>query len=107
MLGKWFDSTEVDAFAERIVAELRQSLSPADCASESKKVAERMQRLNDRIARHVEAFSRSGGLNVYKKAKLGSRVQEALAELGYPEDFRRSFVYDLVALVAMASARKG
>jgi hypothetical protein len=44
---------------------------------------------------------------VYKKAKLGTRVQEIVSAAGDPEEFRTSFVYDLIALLAAASAGKG
>ncbi len=84
-----------------------QSLPPEDCALESKKVVERRRKLNERIARRAREFTRTGGLNVYQKGKLGTRVQEVLSEAGYPEEFRKSFVYDLIALVAVASAGKG
>ena len=44
-------------------------------------------------------------LNLYKKARLGNRVQWALKEAGYPEEFVEAFTRELVTHVALASRK--
>ena len=102
MFSRIFDTGEVDAFAAWVTDELRKALSPADCEKQSKKADERVQRLNTRVARRARELVASSRLNVYKKAKLGTRLQELLAAEGYPASFTKQFAYDVTALVATA-----
>ena len=44
-------------------------------------------------------------LNIYQKAKLGSRLQDDLREAGFPESFSEAFAYDVVRLIALISAQ--
>jgi hypothetical protein len=105
MFRRYFDTTEIDAFAVWIVAELGKAVEPDQCNVRSKKVDQRVQKLNERVARRTAEFIRGGRLNIYTKAKLGTRVQDGLESAGYPADFSKRVSYDLVALVATADTR--
>jgi len=102
MFSSIFDTAEVDAFAAWVADELRKALSPADCEKQSKRSDDRVQRLNTRVARRAQELVASSRLNVYKKAKLGTRLQELVAAAGYPASFTQQFAYDVTALVATA-----
>lgn len=104
MFRQFFDTTEVEAFAAWIADELKRYLPPQD--AEKDRINKRARKLDQRIVERAQLFAKTGGLNIYKKAKLGAKVQQLLDDAGYPEAFRRSFVYELVALVASAAARK-
>jgi hypothetical protein len=103
MLG-WFDSKEVDAFADGVVADLVKRVPPA--VVDAKKTAERLKRTNDMIFARADSFARSKHLNVYKKARLGNRVKWALKEAGYPKEFVDALTYELVTVVALASGAR-
>ena len=103
MLGKIFDTTEVDAFAAWVVAELQQALPASECEARSKKADTRVRKLNDKVARGATELVTKSRLNAYKKAKLGTRLQDDLEAAGYPAGFRRQFSFDVVALVATAA----
>ena len=103
MLG-WFDTKEVDAFADWVIDELRQRLS-----SESLERPERDRKLGDRVHRMTEAISdrardaaRKHRFNFYKRARLGNRVKWALKEAGYPDEFVTAFTTELITLVTVA-----
>ena len=102
MLGSFFDTTQTDAFAAWVAAELGKAVTPADCEARSKKADARVQRLNDRVAQRAAELVAANRPNFYKKAKLGTRLQDLLATAGYPAGFAKTFAYDVVALVATA-----
>jgi len=105
MLASFFDTTSTNEFADWIVAELKRAVPP-DSVSSKKKHVIRAQQLDEDIARRVIDFSRTTRLNIYKKARLASRVREGMSAHGYPETFVNSFSYELIArLQAAARAR--
>lgn len=103
----WFDTTEVDRFAETVVAELTRRLPPASLDAPDRKSAQRVSRMTDVISDQVRAFARSRRPNVYKRARLGNRVKWALKEAGYPETFVDAFTYELITLVTVAAKARG
>lgn len=96
MLLKWFDSKEVDAFADSLVAELRERYPPSGIQLPAAKAIERLRRTFGLMFGRIDAFAHATPLNVYKKARLGNRVQWALKEAGYAEDFVDAFVRELI-----------
>jgi hypothetical protein len=99
MFGTFFDTTDVDQYADWIVAEVKRSLPPTGV----KNVADRAEKLNLSIAKKTAEFARSTKLNIYKKARLAARVREGISSLGYPESFVKSFSFDLLARLRAAS----
>lgn len=102
LLG-WFDTAEVDAFAAALVAELAQRMPPGVVADTGRKAGGRLHRMTEALSQRAREFAQSHRLNVFKRARLGSRVKWALREAGYPEAFTEAFTYELVTLVTVAS----
>lgn len=105
MLLDWFNSKDVDKFADSLVAELRDRYPPSGVELPASKAIERLRRTFARMFERIDTFARSTPLNLYKKARLGNRVQWALKEAGYPAEFIDAFVRELVTHVALASRK--
>jgi len=101
MFGRFFNTAEVDHYADWIVGEVKKSLPPG-FDPDTKKIAERAERLNERIAKRTGEFTQTASLNIYKKARLAARVREGMSAHGYPEPFVKSFSYDLLARIQAA-----
>jgi hypothetical protein len=101
-LWEWFDVKEVDAFADSIVAELRERYPPSGVELPAAKALERLRKSFGRMFARIDAFARSSPLNLYKKARLGNRIKWALQDAGYPEEFVETFTRELVTHVALA-----
>ena len=105
MLGRFFDTSVVDAFSASVAADLAKLLPPALCEAESKAALKGRQAAHERISRHAEALAAASRLNIYQKAKLGVRLQAALETAGYPTPFAKAFAYDVVSQVATRSSQ--
>jgi hypothetical protein len=104
MFGKFFDTAEVDKFAELVLSEVERAL-PVGNDPNIKNVSDRTNTLDQRISRQLETFTQSTRLNVYKKARLTARVREALTRQGYPAKFVEAFSLDLLNRIQKASKR--
>ena len=101
-----FKSREVDAFADSIVTELLERHPPgAERKTGAKEVA-RLRRAFSQIFARIDSFARLHPLNLYTKARLANRVQWALKDAGYPEDFVETATREVTTHVAIADARK-
>src|SRR5580658_295113 len=105
MFGSFFRTAEVDQLADWILGEIKQLLPPG-FDPDTKKIADRAQKLKDRIAKRAVEFKKTGGLNIYKKARLASRVRDGMSAQGYPEAFVKSFSYDLITMIEYGSRQK-
>ena len=104
MFGNFFNTAEVDQYADWIVDELKRSLPPGfDPDKDS--VARRAGKLNERLAKRTSEFTQKTSLNIYKKARLAARVREGMSANGYPATFVKSFSYDLLARLQMAATQ--
>jgi hypothetical protein len=106
-LWEWFEAKEVDAFADSIIAELRERYPPSGIELPARKAIERLRKSFGRLFDRIDGFAREGRLNLYKKARLGNRVRWALKEAGYPEEFVEAFTRELVTHVALARKASG
>ena len=106
MFLRFFDTSAIDQFAGTIADALRNDLPAALCEADSKAARRARETAQQRVDRHVQSFAVSIRLNVYQKAKLGLRLQEALERAGYPEAFSRRFAYDVVSQVARLAASR-
>jgi len=102
MFGSFFKTSEVDQYADWVVAEVKRSLPPGHSPGK-KKIGERTEKLDASIAKKTVEFTQSTKLNIYKKARLAARVREGMSALGYPEPFVKSFSFDLLARLQAAS----
>jgi len=102
----WLDCSEVDAFADGVVADLVKRVPPSSIGGAAKKAAERLKSTHDMVFARAEAFARAQRLNLYKKARLGNRVKWALKEAGYSEEFVDALTYELVTVVTLASSAR-
>jgi hypothetical protein len=93
MVLRWFDTTEVAAFAKSLVDDYCRSRSGAAARGDkSQRLDSRLQRLADR----ANDFQRSLGINVYKKAKLIKLVREGLSARDIGDDEANLFVNALL-----------
>lgn len=104
MFGKFFDTSATEAFVRQVVGDLRKSVPPGRVDEKSNQRDKRRSQLDTLIRRRAETFASSVRLNVYQKAKLSPMLQEALTAAGYPDTFSEPFAYDVMKLVAVASA---
>jgi len=95
----WFDFREVDAFADRVVADLVKRAPPAGLQMPAKKAAERLRRQEDVVFSQAQSFGRDKRPGFYKKARLGSQFRWALREAGYPAESVEAWTLELVNLV--------
>src|SRR5580692_8433230 len=104
MFGNFFNTAEVDQYADWIVGELKRLLPPGfDPDKDS--VGRRAEKLNERMAKRIAEFTQQTSLNIYKKARLAARVREGMSTSGYPATFVKSFSYDLLARLQMAASQ--
>lgn len=101
----WFNTKDVDAFADSVVAELRARFPPSGVDVQKKKDVERVLRGVERLHSRVEEFARHGRLNVYKKARFGNRVKWALRDAQYPAEFVEACTEELLARLVVASRK--
>ena len=101
MIG-WFDTREVDAFAEQVMAEVMQRFPPENIDLPDKKAVDRVKRMNDSISGKVREFARGKRLNFYQRARFGNQVKWAMKQAGYPAKFIDAFTYELVTLITVA-----
>ena len=101
----WFNTKEVDAVADAVVAELRARFPPPGHEVRNKKDVQRVLKGVDRVMARVEELARHGRLNVYKKARFGNRVQWALRESQYPAEFAEAMTHELITQLTLATQK--
>ncbi len=102
----WFKTTDVEKFAEQLVAEVLRRVPPSAAAAQSKKTQGKQGRTREIVLAEVNRFAQDHSLNVYKKAKLANRFKWGLLEAGYPRQFVDELAYDLAASVAVKTQKK-
>ena len=98
-------SREVDEFADAIVAELRERHPPRHDGATGRKEVARLRKAFGRIFSRIDSFARTHDLNLYSKARLANRIQWALKEAGYREDFIEATTHEVATHVALAGSR--
>jgi len=104
VFGKFFDTTEVDRFADWVIGEVKNAL-PARHDPSAKNIAQRADTLNKQLEQQTQIFCKSTRLNIYKKARLAARVREGMDAHGYPKPFTQSFSLDLLRRIQAAYGR--
>jgi hypothetical protein len=104
MFGSFFNTADVDQYADWIVAEVKRYL-PSGHSPQTKNIADLAERLNVSVANKTVEFSQSTKLNIYKKARLAARVRDGMSALGYPEPFVKAFSIDLLQRLQAASKK--
>jgi len=105
MPSRWFDTKELDEFADSLVADLTKHFPPAGAAISGKKTFERLRRLFGATFGRIDQFARSHTLNLYTKARFANRVRWALKEAGYPPDFVAAMTQEIMVHVTVASRK--
>ena len=105
MLGI-FKSKEVDAFADSIVAELRERNPPRAEHKSGKKEVERLRKAFSQVFTRIDSFAQLHPLNLYTKARLVNRIQWGLKDAGYPDDFVQTATQEVATHVAIVRAGK-
>jgi len=104
---RWFKTSDVDALADVVVAELTERVPVNALRKEGARADKRFSRMTEVISDQVRAFGRDKRPNIYQRARLGNRVKWTLKDVGYPDPFVDAFVTELVTLVTVATkARK-
>jgi len=102
---KWFDSTEVDKFADWLAAEIVKRYPPGGLDTDSKKSAQRLQKVHSSLFLRIEGFAKENKLNIYQRARLGNRIKWAMRDAGYPMPFSESFTHEVVTVITVVNAR--
>jgi len=102
---KWFNSQEVDKFADWLTAEIIKRYPPEGLDTDSKKSSQRLKKVLDSLFQRIEAFAEENVLNIYQRARLGNRVKWAMRDAGYPLAFSESFTHEVVTVITMMNAR--
>lgn len=100
MIPDWFDTSEVDALADRLASDLVKRVPPSNVEALGKKAAANQGKTRDAILRQVREFTSQHKLNVYKKARLANRFKWALREAGYPKALVDEIAFELATLMA-------
>jgi hypothetical protein len=106
VLSGWFNTKELDEFADSMVSRLVESFPPSSGPPSGKKAFERMRKQFGATFDRVDGFVASQRLNLYKKARFANRVRWALHEAGYPPDFVRTMTHELVTHLTLAARGK-
>lgn len=106
MVFSWFNTKELDEFADALVARLIESYPPSSGQLSGKNVFQRMRKLFGAMFERIDGFVRSQRLNLYKKAHFANRVRWALLEAGYPREFVDTMTEELVTHLTLASRGK-
>ena len=94
MVIKWFDASEVVAFAEDVTLEI-EKLFPLDENKVKPRNAKKEKKRFDGLLVRVSAYTTKTPLNVYKKAKFLNTVKWNLHDSGHDEQF----ISDVVAIL--------
>ncbi len=105
MLG-WFNTKELDQFADSLLAELLERVPPSGERLSGTKAFERVVRSFGATFQRIDAFARTQRLNVYKKAHFANRMRWALREAGYPEDFVDTMTRELLMHLSVPARPK-
>jgi len=103
MLKRFFDTADVDSFADSILSEVKRALPLHAKPKVARKIGARADKLDALVTRKVAEFVQATPLNVYKKARLAARIREGMTALGYSERFVKSFSLDLIARIEAVS----
>ena len=106
-IWKWFDTTDVDALADGIAAEISKRYPPEGVSARTKKKAsEHFARVHESVFARVETFGRTHSLNIYQRARLGNRVKWALRDAGYAGEFVETLTHELMTFIVVIGKRK-
>jgi hypothetical protein len=103
----WFNTKELDEFADALVAELKQRFPPPGDKVPRGKGLERLTRSFGVTFARIDTLARSQKLNFYKKAHFANRVRWALAEAGYPKDFVATMTQETLLHLSPPAPPKG
>ncbi|MBC7603083.1 MAG: hypothetical protein H7255_10560 [Ramlibacter sp.] len=101
MVFKWFDTAEVDAFADATVKMFMERFPPSEFTAAGKKQQERFRKVHAALSREMQAFRKKKTLNIYQKARLANRFKWALKDAAYPDAFIDELAYELAAMTAL------
>jgi hypothetical protein len=102
----WFDTKELDGFADAVVAELVRRYPPPGDGVSGKKAFERLRRSFAATFDGIDRFLAGRRLNFYKRAKFANRIRWALSDAGYPPEFTDTMTREVVTHVTLAAARR-
>lgn len=106
MLLDWLNTKAVDDFALLIAADLVSRFPSTDLEFGPRKGPTRFKKAQELIFARAETFVLAHRLNIYTKARLGTRFKMALTEAGYPMDFVDSMGYELTRFVAVKALKR-
>ncbi len=101
----WFDTKELDDFADTIVSELVRRYPPGQGIT-GKNAFERLKKSFAAAFDRMDRFLAGRKLNLYKKAHFANRIRWALTEAGYPPDFVSTMTQEVVTHVTIAAGEK-
>jgi hypothetical protein len=100
----WFDTKELDAFADAVVAELVRRYPPPGDGVTGTKAFERLRKSFAATFDGIDRFLAGRKLNLYKRARFANRMRWTLADAGYPPEFVSTMTREVVAHIALAAS---
>lgn len=92
----WLRRKEIENFATDLARDLGRRFPPAGEKRTDKGASNQLAAISAGLRERGVGFSRTQGLGVYGKAKLGNSFRWQLKELGYSEKFIESVTHELV-----------
>lgn len=96
MFLKWFDTTEVEAFAASLTNEFIERVPPDSLMQAARGSKARLAESTDLLLKRVGNFASGRRLNILKRARLANSLKWRLHEAGY----EKSLIDDLTLSVA-------
>ena len=90
---KWFDTKEVDSFAQWVVSELTQRLPPATLETDDRKLPDRIRRMNEFISGRA-----TRGMDRFSIKRIGNEVVVDIAAMHQDDQDHAGWVSAVVAL---------
>ncbi len=98
MLLSWFDTSEVDAFAESLAGEFTQRM-PKE--GEVRGASGRAKEATATLLARVERFARGHKLNLFKRARLANSLKWKLQEAGYDRSTVDALTLDVAKIASL------
>lgn len=102
----WLDSSEVDALADSVIADLRRLVPVSGAEPRTRKDLHKLRKQFGAVFSRIDNFLLSQRLSLYAKARLANRVKWALKEAGYPPPFIEQVAREIALHAAVVAPKK-
>ena len=97
---RWFDTSEVEAFAASLASEFIERAPPESSMQTVRGAKARLTESTDLMLRRVANFASGRRLNILKRARLANSLKWRLHEAGYEKSLIDELTLDVARKVA-------